>query len=55
MIRDYDSWKERNTGEACYRSEREKRMIDSLTMIIIALPLYIFHWMIIRREKRENE
>lgn len=55
MIRDYDSWQERNTGEACYRSEREKRMVDSLTMIIIALPLYIFHWMIIRREKRENE
>lgn len=55
MIRDYDSWQERNTGEACYRSEREKRMVDALTMIIIALPLYIFHWMIIRREKRENE
>jgi hypothetical protein len=55
MIRDYESWQERNTGEACYRSEREKRMVDSLTMILVALPLYIFHWAIIRREKRENE
>ncbi len=55
MIRDYENWKEKNTGETCYKSEREKKIVDSLSMIIIALPLYIFHWMMIRREKRENE
>ncbi|MDD3428311.1 MAG: hypothetical protein PHR42_05190, partial [Caldisericia bacterium] len=42
MIRDYEAWQETNTGEACYRSERENRIVNSLTMILIALPLYIF-------------
>ena len=55
MIKNYENWKEKNTGETCYKSEREKKIVDSLSMIIIALPLYIFHWMMIRREKRENE
>jgi hypothetical protein len=55
MIRDYEAWQETNTGEACYRSERENRIVNSLTMILIALPLYIFHWAIIKKEKKENE
>ncbi len=55
MIRDYEAWQETNTGEACYRSERENKIVNSLTMILIALPLYIFHWVIIKKEKNENE
>jgi len=55
MIKNYENWKEKNTEETCYKSEREKKIVDSLSMIIIALPLYIFHWMMIRREKRKNE
>lgn len=55
MIRDYEAWQETNTGESCYRSERENRIVNSLTMILIALPLYIFHWAIIKKEKKENE
>ncbi|MFA5228535.1 MAG: hypothetical protein WC446_02135 [Candidatus Paceibacterota bacterium] len=54
MLRDYESWKKENTGESCYRSEREKKIVDSLTMIIISLPLYVFHWAVIRKEKREE-
>ena len=55
MIRDYEAWQETNTGESCFRSERENRIVNSLTMILIALPLYIFHWAIIKKEKKENE
>ncbi|KUK49608.1 MAG: hypothetical protein XE08_0459 [Parcubacteria bacterium 32_520] len=55
MIRDYEAWQETNTGESCYRSERENRIVNSLTIILIALPLYIFHWAIIKKEKKENE
>lgn len=55
MIEDYEKWKKENTGDVCYKSEREKRLVNSLSMILISLPLYIFHWAIIRKEKKENE
>jgi hypothetical protein len=54
LISDYDNWKAQNTGEACYRSEREKKMVDALTMVLVALPLYLFHWAMARREKQED-
>jgi len=54
IISDYENWKAQNTGEVCYKSEREKRMVDSITMILIALPLYLFHWSMARKEKQED-
>jgi hypothetical protein len=53
MIKDYEEWKSRNTGDACYKSEREKRMLDAVTMILIAFPLYIIHWKMARKERQE--
>ena len=55
MIRDYEDWKTRNTGDICYKSEREKRMLDSLTMILIAFPIYLLHWRMARKERQETE
>ena len=55
MIKDYEEWKSRNTGDACYKSEREKRMLDAVTMILIAFPLYIIHWRMARKERYEAE
>ena len=55
MIQSYEEWEKNNVGEACYDAEREKRMVDSLTMIFISLPLYASHWMIIRRERRKKD
>lgn len=55
IINDYEQWKKQNTGEACYRSERQKRLVDFTTMVLIALPLYLLHWSMIKREKREKE
>lgn len=55
MIKDYEDWKTRNTGDECYRSERQKRMLDALTMILIAFPIYILHWRMARKERQEVE
>lgn len=55
MLRDYDNWKKENTGDACIKAERQKKMLDAVTMILIALPLYVFHWRMARKEKQENE
>jgi len=55
MLKDYDNWKAENTGDTCIKSERQKRMVDSITMILIALPLYILHWRMARKEKQESD
>jgi hypothetical protein len=55
MIKDYKEWKEKNTGDTCYTSERQKRLLDAVTMILIAFPLYIIHWRMARKERKEAE
>jgi hypothetical protein len=54
LISDYENWKAQNIGEECYKSERAKRMVDSLTMLLISLPLYLFHWSMARKIKEED-
>lgn len=55
MIKDYENWKSRNTGDECYKSERQKRMLDAITMILIAFPIYILHWRMARKERQETQ
>ena len=55
MLNDYENWKKENTGDTCIKAERQKKMLDALTMILISLPLYIFHWRMARKEKQEVE
>jgi hypothetical protein len=55
MIRDYENWKKENTGTTCIVAERQKKLVDAATMIVIALPLYLFHWTMARKEKQEIE
>lgn len=55
LLRDYENWKKENSGEECYSAERQSNVVDALTMIIIALPIYLFHWRIIKKEKEEKE
>lgn len=57
LLRDYDEWKRNNTGEECYSAQRQSSTVDSLTMLIIALPICLLHWRIIKKDKdaKENE
>lgn len=55
MIREYENWKEGQTGDACIIPARQNKIIDALTMIIIALPILLIHWRLIRKEKEEKE
>jgi len=55
MLADYNKWKTENTGEECYSALRQSAVVNALTMIFIALPIFLFHWMIIRREKDEKD
>lgn len=55
LIRDYQKWKEENSGEKCYKAERQNNIANAITMIIIALPIFLFHWQIIKKEKEERD
>lgn len=55
LITDYKKWKEERTGDNCIRPARQNKIIDAFTMLIIALPICLFHWRIIKRDKEEKE
>jgi hypothetical protein len=55
LLRDYDEWKKNNTGEECYSAQRQSETVDALTMLIIALPILLFHWRIIKKDKENKE
>lgn len=55
VIRDYEQWKANNTGEECYSQERQNNVVDALTMLVIALPVCLFHWRLIKKDKEEKE
>lgn len=55
LLSDYQTWKENQTGENCIRPARQNKIVDALTMIIIAIPICWIHWILIRKEKKENE
>ena len=55
MLKDYQIWKADNTGEECYSAERQNNVVNALTMIIIALPICLLHWKMIKKEKEEKE
>jgi hypothetical protein len=50
MLRDYENWKANNSGEECYSQERQNNAVNALTMMIIALPIFVFHWRLIKKE-----
>lgn len=53
---DYKNW-QNNQGKIDYlASERERTASNSVAMILVGLPLYWYHWRIIKREaKGDNE
>ena len=54
LLKDYETWKAKNGGEECYSAQRQNNVVDALTMLIIALPLCLLHWKMIKKEKEEN-
>jgi hypothetical protein len=55
LLKDYAYWKENQSGEKCLAPVRQNNFIDAFTMIFIALPILLIHWVIIKREKTEKE
>jgi hypothetical protein len=51
-LEDYDRW-EQERGEVDYlTSRRHKDAATNTSLILIGLPLYLYHWIIIKRETK---
>lgn len=55
LLKDYENWKENQSGDKCIVPARQNKIIDAITMVIIALPILLIHWKLIRKEKEEKE
>lgn len=55
LLKDYERWKTEYRGDECRKAERQSSFATSLAMILVALPLYLIHWNLVRKEKKEKE
>ena len=49
-LADYNSWKEQRDKLDPITSQRQRDASSNLAMILVGLPLYFFHWRIIRKD-----
>ncbi len=47
---DYESWSERQEGLDVVAARRESRAATALALLLVGIPLYLYHWLTIRRE-----
>jgi hypothetical protein len=52
-LADYKSWREREEKIDPMTSERQREASNSIAMIIVGLPLYLYHWRIIKKETKK--
>jgi hypothetical protein len=53
-IKDYESWQERQSAIDPVTAERHRSAARNLAQILIGIPLYLYHWGIIRRETKKS-
>ncbi len=51
IIQDYNDWKERRSQIDPVKSRRHRESATSLAMIIVGMPLYLYHWLLIKNKK----
>ncbi|TFB09110.1 hypothetical protein E3V08_01230 [Candidatus Atribacteria bacterium MT.SAG.1] len=54
-LTDYNNWKESRLKIDPITARRHRDASLNLSLILIGLPLYLYHWRIIKRETREKE
>ena len=54
-LEDYKSWKERDEKISYVTVRRHQDASRNLALILIGLPLYLYHWGIIKRETKEKD
>ena len=54
-LADYNDWKERRSKIDPVTAKRHRSASMNLALILIGLPLYLYHWRIIKRETKNEE
>lgn len=54
FLKDYKEWQEGEAKIDYLASKRQRDASSNLAMILIGLPLYLYHWRIIKRELRQK-
>ncbi|HHE76902.1 MAG TPA: hypothetical protein ENL27_02895 [Candidatus Parcubacteria bacterium] len=54
-LKDYKNWKERMSKVDYVTSRRHRDASLNLALILIGLPLYLYHWLTIRKETKNKE
>ena len=55
FLKNYKEWEERESKIDYLASKRQREASNNLAMIFVGLPLYLYHWRLIRKELKENE
>jgi len=55
LIANYKKWEEEEAKIDYLTSRRQREASGNLSMILVGLPLYLYHWRLIRKETREKE
>lgn len=53
-VSEFKHWNENQKNIDYLASSRESAASNSFAMILIGLPLYLYHWRIIKKEAKEN-
>lgn len=51
---DYERLQERRDSIDPVRSQRQREAAGAIALLLVGLPLYLYHWRTIRRERRED-
>lgn len=54
-LADYEAWQERSAKINYVDSQRQRDASSSLATIVIGLPLYLYHWGLIKKDVRRRE
>jgi hypothetical protein len=54
-LADYREWKEESSKINYIDTQRHKDASSSMSMILVGLPLYLYHWGVIKTEVRKQE
>ena len=53
-VADYAAWQERTSGIDPVTARRHRDASTNLALILVGLPLYIYHWRLIRKEANKK-
>lgn len=53
-LADYKQWEETSKKIDYVKASRQRDAALSLSLIFVGLPLFFFHWSVIRKDKQEN-